>query len=290
MRRSETSRASRTSRSARGFTLIESIIVIVVVGILFSVIAVFIVPPVQAYLATQARVALTDQADLALRRIGRDLRLALPNSTRVMSTATTSTLELIPTAGAARYATEGANRLVFGTTATAFALVGPPLTVAAGQQLVFYNLGSGVVGSDAYAANGSAAEQALSNRRTSTTPAGDANALTMNSAAGLPVGGFAPPYRVFAVDTPVTYRCDTTTGRLTRHSNYGFVAAQPDPPTAGTAAVLATGVQACRFSADGTVVASRAALVNLALTLATATPSGVETVALQHAVHVNNLP
>lgn len=262
--------------------------VIAIVGVLAAVVGRFIVPPVQAYLATQARAALIDQADLALRRIGRDLRIALPNSTRV--TPSGLALELIPTSGAARYKTEGTDRLEFGTPDTAFDLIGPPLVVAAAQNLVFYNLGPGVTGSDAYAPIGTATEQASSNRRISTTPAGSASSLALSSLAGLPVGGFAPPYRVFAVDTPVSYRCDLTSGTLTRYSGYGFSAAQPDPPPSASGAVLASGVSACRFSADATVIASRAALVNLVLTLSTTTAAGSEAVTLHHAVHVDNLP
>ncbi len=110
----------------RGFTLIEAVLVIVVTGALFATVAHFIVPPVQAHLATTARAQLVDQADLALRRIGRDLRIALPNSARVSTGGLA--LELIPTTGGARYMAEGANRLVFGTPATSFDLVGPALT------------------------------------------------------------------------------------------------------------------------------------------------------------------
>ena len=55
-------------------------------------------------------------------------------------------------------------------------------------------------------------------------------------------------------------------------------------------AVLASGVSACRFSYDASVVASRAGLVQLQLTLATTTSAGTERVALYHAVHVDNLP
>jgi MSHA biogenesis protein MshO len=112
----------------------------------------------------------------------------------------------------------------------------------------------------------------------------------MTSLAGLPVGGFAAPYRVFAVDQPVSYRCDLSAGTLTRYQNYGFVATQPDPPSSGSNSVLATGVSACRFSYDAAVVASRAALVNLALTLTSTTHAGSESVALHHAIHVDNLP
>ncbi len=274
--------------AARGFTLIESVIVMVITGVLAAVVAVFIVQPVQAYMATAARAALVDQADLTLRRIGRDLRGALPNSVRV--NASGSALELIPATGGARFATEGSGALAFGSVDTAFDLVGPPLTLAAGQDLVFYNLGPGVTGSDAYAPNGNATEQATSNRRSATNGAGDASTVTLSSAAGLPVAGFAAPYRVIAVEAPVSYRCDIGSGRLVRHQGYGFQAAQPDPPSGGTSAVLATGVTACRFSVDGTLVAARSALVNLQLTLATSTSAGAESVALQHAVFVSNLP
>ena len=262
--------------------------VIAITGILAAVVARFIVAPVQGYLSTQARAALVDQADLALRRIGRDLRIALPNSARV--SASGLALELIPTTAAARYAAEGSNRLQFGTLATAFDVIGPPLALSAVQNLVFYNLGSGVVGSDAYADNVSAGAQASSNRRTSTTAAGSASSITIDSLAGLPVAAFAPPYRVFAVDPPVSYRCDLASGTLTRYQGYGFLATQPDPPISGSSAVLAKGVSACRFSYDAAVVASRAALVNLAFTLQTSTTSGTESVSLHHALHVDNLP
>ena len=279
---------SETHSVQCGFTLVETVVVIAITGILSAVVARFIVAPVQGYLSTQARAALVDQADLALRRIGRDLRIALPNSARV--TASGLGLELVPTTGAARYVTEASNRLQFGSVATSFDLIGPALTLTAGQDLAFYNLGSGIVGSDVYADNTSAAAQASANRRSSTNGAGAASTITMSSAAGLPVAAFAPPHRVFAVEPPVSYRCDLATGRLTRYQGYGFLATQPDPPVTGTNAVLASGVSACRFSYDAAVLASRAALVTLALTLQTTTSSGTESVTLHHALHVDNLP
>lgn len=262
--------------------------VIAITGVLAAVVAQFIVRPVQAYLATLARATLVDQADLALRRIGRDLRIALPNSVRVNASGTG--VELIPTTGAARYATEGVNALRFGTLATSFNLVGPGMTVTASQELVFYNLGPGITGSDAYAANGNLAQQATSNRRTSSNASGTSTTIGLQSLAGLPVAAFSPPYRVMAVSSPVSYHCDLSSGTLTRHQGYGFAATQPDPPSGGTSAVLARGVSGCRFSVDITLVAARSALVNLALTLGTTTSGGSEAVTLHHAIFVNNLP
>jgi len=271
-----------------GFTLIESIIVIAITGVLAAIVSMFIVSPVQAYLSTAARATLVDQADLSLRRIGRDLRIALPNSVRVNGSGLA--LELIPTSGGARYATAGSGALDFGSTDTRFDLVGPALTLGASQTLVFYNLGPGITGSDAYAASTTALEQASSNRRSATDGAGNANTIALSSLAGLPVGAFAAPHRVLAVDTPVTYRCDLSAGTLVRFQGYGWLAIQPDPPGSGTRAVMATGVTACRFSADGTLVAARAALVSLRLTLAATAGTGTESVTLQHAVYVDNLP
>ncbi len=262
--------------------------VIAITGVLAVVVAQFIVRPVQAYLATAARAALVDQADLALRRVGRDLRIALPGSVRV--SASGLALELIPTTGAARYFTEGGGALQFGVLDTSFDLIGPPLTLAAAQQLVFYNLGSGVIGSDAYAANTSAAEQATSNRRTASNGAGAASTITLSSLAALPATGLAAPYRVTAVEAPVSYRCDLAGGTLTRYQGYGFVATQPDPPSGGTSAVLATGVSACSFNVEGTLVAAHAALVTLRLALSASTSAGSESATLYHAVHVDNPP
>lgn len=261
--------------------------VIAITGAIAAVAGRFIVAPVQGYLATTARANLADTADNALRTMARDLRSALANSVRV--TADHLSLELIPTTSAALYQTEGTGALAFGSVATSFNVVGPGLSLAAGQDLVFYNLGPGIVESDAYAPNSSAVQQATSNRR-SATSTGTVTTVGFSSAAGLPVAAFAPPYRVFAVSQPITYRCNIAAGTLTRVAGYGFQSTQPNPPSGGSSALLAHGVSGCSFNYDASPIAARAGLVNLQLQLSTTTHAGTETVALQHAVHVNNLP
>ena len=109
-------RINSHAQAHRGFTLIETIMVIVIMGILVAIVSVFIVPPVQGYLATVARVELVNATDNALRRIARDLHIALPNSVRVAASGLT--LELVPTTAGGRYfqdnATASAQRLDFG--------------------------------------------------------------------------------------------------------------------------------------------------------------------------------
>src|SRR4051812_23958285 len=67
----------------RGFTLIEMVIVIAITGIVGAIVAVFLRAPVEAYFDAANRADMSDTANTALRRISRELHLALPNSVRV---------------------------------------------------------------------------------------------------------------------------------------------------------------------------------------------------------------
>ena len=67
----------------RGFTLVELIVVIVLIGALAAVSAVFIVNPFRASEDLANRADLVDGADSALDRITRETRSALPGSVRV---------------------------------------------------------------------------------------------------------------------------------------------------------------------------------------------------------------
>jgi MSHA biogenesis protein MshO len=265
--------------------------VIVIMGILTAIVGVFIVQPVQGYLATVARVELVNATDNALRRIGRDLRIALPNSVRVAATGLT--LELIPTTAGGRYfqdnATPSAQRLDFGAAdADGFNVMSPGISLRNGQDLVFYNLGEGVPESDAYAVTNTV----TSNRRPYVGATGAAvTTVATGTWAALPVAARSAPFRFQVVDSPVTYHCDLTARTLTRFIGYGFNAVQVSPPATGTSAVLATGVTACSFVYQTNAVASRAGLVSLALTLSANLPAGsTETVSLSHSIHVENLP
>ena len=265
------------ARQHGGFTLIESIVVIVITAILAGIVGIFILRPVQGYFSGAVRAEMADVASNALERMGREVRLALPNSARV--DATGAALEFIPTTAGGRYATQSGDKLDFTIADTSFDILGPAITIAAGQSIVIYNLGAGIVDSDAYVGN---------NRRPYAGASGSVSNVSIASAAALPAANFAPPYRFHVVDQPVTYVCSGST--LTRYTGYGFQAAISTAP-GGTSAVIANNVTACRFTYDSTVVAARAGLVTMRLAL-TQTPAGggAETVSLYNAVHVDNLP
>jgi MSHA biogenesis protein MshO len=285
-------------QSQLGFTLVEMIMVIVITGIIGGMVAVFLKAPIQQYMDVARRADMTDIADTALRRIGRDLRLALPNSVRVTGTCsggagTTCFIEFLPTTGGGRYraalaaAAPFGNMLDFTNAAdNNFDVLGLPVAANAGDYLVIYNLG--IVSASGCASLGADAYEGC-NRRTIVS--GGAT-MTFNATA-LPFPFDSPSHRFQVVTTPVTYVCAPAAngigGTLKRWQGYAIQATQPTTlPGTGTpsSSVLANNVSTCSFSYNAFVVAQRSGLVTMNLGI---TESG-ETVSLYSATHVSNVP
>lgn len=266
------------NRREMGFTLIEGVMVIAITGIIAAVVAVFIRAPVEGYFDSVGRAELTDVADTALRRMARDLRLALPNSIRVDPGG--EYVEFLLTDSGGRYLDEeddpSGDFLSFDTLSDqTFDVVGPMPTLVAGNQIVVYNLGSGFEPADAYAGGNRAAVQSAS---------GSKITLVSNPFAVQSPEMRSPARRFQVVTTPVTYAC--INNQLLRYWNYPISQSQPAPPVSGSSnALLADGVSNCEFNYND-VLSARSALIGLTLSL---TRNG-ETVRLFHQVHVDNTP
>jgi MSHA biogenesis protein MshO len=267
------------SQAQRGFTLIEAVMVIALTGIIAAMVAVFIREPVDGYFDTVRRAELTDVADTAARRIARDLHLALPNSVRSTSPLA---IEFLLTRTGGRYRAEvdtGAEDVLdFTAPDTSFDLLGPPLTFAAGDQIVVYNLG--IPGADAYEGNSASTH----NRRAYAGGVGaPLSNVTLGSVNALPFA--SPGHRFQVVDSAVSYVCDLGAGTLRRYAGYAITPVQAIPPAGGTSALLAENVSACSFTYQSGVT-QRSGLVAIAL----AVTQDNETVSLHHEVHVSNVP
>ncbi len=273
-----------TQCRSTGFTLIEMVVVIVITGVIAASVAVFLRLPVQGYVDAARRAEISDIADTSLRRMVRDIRLALPNSVRVTDGG--KTLELLLTRTGGRYRTEGVGFLDFSQATTSFAQLGPVsnglgMTIVAGDKLVIYNLG--ITGADTYAGDNSADIISVN-----------------NSAPNEPVFNFSakkfpfesPDARFQVVAGPVSYVCDTAAGTLTRYSAYPLDPANPVQPTAvslaassAQRALAANNVADCGFSyTPGVTARSGVAALSLKISL-----KG-ESVQLYQEAHVSNVP
>ena len=283
-----------------GFTLVELVVVIVISGVIASMVSTFIAQPVQAYVDLNRRATLVDAADSALRRMARDVRRALPNSVRI--NAAGDTIELLNTLDGARYRddaggahgsaddlwqTGGDDRFnVLGRLQSLNFTYGSALP--AGVRAAIYTTDASV-----YADAATGAEPGvITPASTQITISNDGNEDKISLLPAFDFALASPGQRLYLLDSPVTYRCDITSGTLTRYSGYTITSGQPTDPaaspldSASSSALVADHISACAFSYDPGA-GQRGGLVTAALTLADHTG---ERVTLLHQIHVDNLP
>jgi MSHA biogenesis protein MshO len=265
----------------KGVTLIELIVVIAITSIIAAVVAVFIRRPVEGYADAARRASLTDEADTAMRRMARDLRLALPNSVRVYGGG--QFVEFIETSGGGRYRAEpdsggGGNVLDFSAADTTFDVLGPVPGLATGNQIVVYNLFNTGTVSNAYFGDNRAA-------LTSTTAPPVAIASTLFPEP-------SPAKRFHVVTGPVTYGC--VGGQLLRYWGYAYSQEAPGaavPPAGGSSAVLAGNVGECQFVYTAGALTERIGTVSIILQInSVSAGGGFERVRMFQQAQVSNAP
>jgi MSHA biogenesis protein MshO len=262
-----------------GFTLIEMIVAITILGILAAVLVVFLPAPINGYLSTSYRASLTDAADGAIRRFTREAATALPNSFRATTSGGSSCVEFIPTVAGGRYRTEvsqsgSGDILDFSQADTSFdALAQNGLSSLSGTNLVsIYNLG--ITGANAYAGDTTAQIQSV------TIPTTYTANIKLSPGKQFP---FASPGNQFFVipNNSVTYSCYN--GTLYRATEAISSSPQANCPQTGT--VLVSNVSSCSLSYIPAIDQRNDALaISLQLT------QNNETVTLYQEVLVSNVP
>lgn len=295
---------ARPRRTARGFTLFELILVIVIGGLIAAVLTVFLRPAFDSYLAVRSRSALAAEADVALHRIVRDVRAAVPNSIR---SPNDQCFELVPTltGGRLRMAADTVNDSAPGCspgascsapldtsqlTSSVDVLTPLSTTPAAGDWLVIGNQSPGEV----YSGSNRAAISAVS------TPDARFGRLRLAVApTQFPLGYDGGRFSIVpASQQAVFYVCSGADGTLDadgngrgtlkRLSGYGFNGSYPSScPSAGSGQLLATKVRRCSFVFDPNQGATQQnGFVYLQIELSR---SG-ESAALAVGAHISNVP
>lgn len=262
--------------------------VIVILGVVGGMVAVFMRGPIDAYFASARRAALTDVADTAVRRISRDLRTSLPNSLLIKSA---QCLQFIPTKTGGRYRTADTTlnddtSLDFGRADTSFNMLSRNSALPPNQQIVVndviavYNLG--IAGANAYLGNNTTVVRAAPTESASPPPSETTIPITGKQ---FPLASGTNRFHVIPAGEPVVaYVCANSAlyrRAYSGDSNCGGTGA----PGFLREAILARNVSDCSFETTGPDL-QRNALVNINLQI---TDMG-ETVSLQQTVNVNNTP
>lgn len=295
---------------SKGFTLLELIIVIVLLGIMSVGAGLLISRPIDAYSDQLRRQQLVDSAEMTVHKIETDIRGALPNSIRLDTSAMPDswTIEMVHVLDGARYRDQvqpltgfnlATHILDFTTADDEFNLLGTFSSLTSASlpntyRVVIYNTNPTLLYSDAVTTDNSGIISYPEGISLSTVSA--AGAAFAEDHISLPSAfrftSQSPTQRLFIVSGPVSYTCDKTTGYLTRFSDYSYQAIQVTA-YADLAALpgvredrVATQLAGCQISYQpGT--AQRSGLVSVDLTL---TDNKNESVRLLHQVHVDNVP
>lgn len=255
----------------RGFTLIELVIVMVLMGVLASTFMIFFMPTVKGYFDARRRADLTDVADTALRKMNLDIRRAIPNSLNLIDASTsgdaTACFQMVPSVGGGRYrlgpdtvndaASCASNPLGqvgicsrypdntdLATTAQVFdVLISTGQTPAVGDAVVINNQNGG----DVYLASGGSRAQITA---VAAPPNVNFGELRLTIAANPAASGYAGGrYSLVAQgERSVIYSCSG--GKLYRNNPGTFVKANSCPTTGD---VLATDVKSCDFMYDANI-------------------------------------
>ena len=272
-----------------GFTLVELVMVIVLIGIIGVAVSSFMTGPIRAYVDQARRAALVDAADTSLRRIAREIRLALPNSVLVADSG--RTLEFVRVISGGRYRDEPSasfpdpdDWLDFSQPDAAFTLTSPLIGLESllpyasrSARLVIYNDGS--PGADAYQAGSGV----ISPAGAQVTVVSDAGVARVALDAPHQFAHRSPSKRVFLVEGPVSILCNPTDGTLSVAHGYGWI--RPPNRLSGTVSLLSEHVESCDFTYTPGAT-RRAGVVALELTLA----RDGERIRLFHQVQVVNAP
>jgi len=221
------------TKSQQGFTLVELVMVIVVLGILATGSIKFISHSAQGLVDTAERQALASSATIAVEKVLREVRRALPNSVHTFTDDGNECLELVPIQFSSEYISVPIASA--GTSFNAITFVG-----AAGGETgyvaVYPTSKDSIYGATPVITRSISDDSATAGLMG--LPGANLQTITFDGGESYRFPTGSPRKRFFLVDQPISF-CDDSNGRLWRYQSYGF---HPDSrssiPTSGVNRIL----------------------------------------------------
>lgn len=282
-------------KSTLGFTLVEMVTVILILGILVVGVSSFIIFGTRIFVESSSVDQVLSQSRFAVERVTRELRSALPNSLRVNTDSLTyQCIEFVPIEASTTYLTMP----IVPAAAASTGIVILDNTVSAirvNQFAWIYPL----IDADVY----SSARQKRAQVKTIATapsPSPLVHQVTLTFTAPTRFAEASPRQRIYFGSSPVSYCFEKGPSgnelQLLRYAGYSFNAIQPNPAampaTMGTGVLMAQSVaNVLNNGADLPLILTPSSLVNNAMVhLQPRFNVNGETFQYRHQVQVINVP
>ncbi len=218
-----------------GFTLIELILVIVILGVMSAGIGGFITLTTQTYINVTERDEIVASARFSIERLNRELRNAVPNSVRVNGKAGSTPgndmqcLEFVPIVASTVYTDIPVNPEPKSSVLSVieFADVDDndyQCSSNCTDRLIVYPL----ISDDIFANQQDDTGKAFAFDSVTPTAVDGEWTIGLESILGVKFDDDSPTNRLYIFNTPVSYCVSDTI--ITRYQNYGFYLSQPLPP------------------------------------------------------------
>ena len=274
--------------SNAGFTLMELIIVIIILGAMSLGIAGFIKLSTQTYLNVTERDELLANARFSVERLNREVRNALPNSIRVRANGGTSAtkrcLEFVPIIASTTYLDIPVPPKVASNTASVIPLgavgAGNYVCNSCGDNAIVYPLNTAEV----YTSYSGTTGKAFSIKQYTDNEANTPAVLTFDNAVSFTET--SPTQRLYLFNGPVSYCLQGDT--LTRYVGYDVNATQPLPPFShGSSSLMAGHLD---FSTSSFTVQEPSLRRNAVVQVNFNFVRDGEQVIFDNAIHITNIP
>lgn len=214
-------------RVSKGFTLIELIAVIIVLGVVSLGITNFLSTSTQIYVDVSERDRILSSSRFVIERLNRELRYALPNSARVgvhiTSQVNAHCLEFVPIKWSSFYVDIPVSPESASSTFDSAELTGISGSYDDSDVVNDYVFVYPTKNQDVYEA---AATDGTTRRAALSSVGSGSDEVTVTLQSAMLFEEDSPVSRFYIVDEPVSYCIEASSNRITRHSDYGFHAVQ----------------------------------------------------------------